>query len=117
MTIKSKEEVAAVLVALGNSKDKVATKLLELGMRGERRSCSRCPVARYLMATIGEERYIMSVSGSLDKKGLFVGAYNSLEDQARYEFSFEESPEYQAIFDFIAAFDQEGYGELDFNAP
>jgi hypothetical protein len=109
--VKSKEEVAKLLIALGDSRDKIATKLLNLGIRGHRRSCYTCPITRYIR---DGERVRVSTSGNEASGRLFVSIYILGEiNEAQYEFSLTEKfPQVRAVLDFMRFFDDGGYEEL-----
>lgn len=112
--IKSKEEVAELLKALGSHSTEVGEKLFIGKVKGERRSCRRCPIARYLLKhQVGP---IVSVSG--DGQALFIGLSMSpdLED-VRYEFSLKEYPFIEGAIDFIMDFDNGDYPSLDVLEP
>lgn len=107
--VKSKEEVVALLMALGDSQDKIAAKLTSLGIKGYKQSCQLCPIAKYLK---GNDEVIMSVAGQVTGGVLFVSFYKEERDHASYEFDHGSLPNANAVISFIRAIDIGEYPEL-----
>ena len=47
--MKTKEEIIALLVALGKTSDEVSNSLIEKGIKGYKHLCRSCPIATYLL--------------------------------------------------------------------
>jgi hypothetical protein len=56
-TPKTKEEILALLTALGDNAHDVAGCLMQLGIRGTPATCRSCPIAEYLISKGVEMRY------------------------------------------------------------
>lgn len=109
--IKSKEEVFELLKQLGTIKSDVFTKLSSLGIKGEMRSCSRCPIAKYILSC--DAGSATSVAGGYDS--LLVTLVDHPTGEAtHYEYLYRSHPCVTAVADFIKAFDSAEYPGLEF---
>jgi hypothetical protein len=104
---KSKEEVLALLVALGTTSQEVANKLQYLGIRGKRKQCLTCPIAQYLVSNefgfgveVGLAGEVVSVAG--------IGRV-----ALGHWYSILKYHQLQGIRDFILDFDRGKYPQLE----
>ena|ERR1700728_1813652 len=111
--LKSKEEVFELLKQLGNTREEIVEKLRSLGIKGEMRSCSRCPIARYFLHSKACDA--VSVAGGHDS--LLIGLVDlRTSEVGRYKFRYDSHPSIREVFDFINAFDRGYYPWLNVNA-
>jgi hypothetical protein len=89
----SREEVLALLTALGSTEEEVANTLISLGIRGNKRECSSCPISQYLISK-GVVRGWVAVG-----VGQGVGVGWHWYPTCNY-------PQLQSVQDFIISFDK-----------
>src|ERR1700722_11081960 len=97
--MKTKEEIIALLVALGKTSDEVSNSLIEKGIKGYKHLCRSCPIATYLLDNgVDLARGVGSMMG---KRGWFwIGGEMYL---------LADHPELQGVIAFINNFDQDFY--------
>jgi hypothetical protein len=101
--MKSKEEVLNLLVDLGSTEDKVANKLVSLGIKGDRKKCNTCPIAQYLVSK-GIDGRDGNENGDEIKIGIGIGSY---------WYSLATYPQITGIYNFIRAFDRGEYPQCE----
>jgi hypothetical protein len=103
--MKTKEEVLALLVALGSTAQEVADKLVSLGIKGERKKCRTCPIAQYLISNGVPAAFANSVGG-----WFVVG----VEVEVGFYYWYPLST-YQiaGVQDFVLAFDRGEYPQCE----
>lgn len=97
-TPKTKEEVLALLVALGSTAHEVADKLASLGIRGNKGACASCPIALYLA--------INDFNADVDPYTNAIHLEFDPEGRNHYRYSLTTYPELQGVKDFIRSFDK-----------
>jgi hypothetical protein len=91
--MNNEDKIVAALKELGNSPDEIAKSLSDLGITGYRRSCKACPIHNYL-----------------EKKGLFT---NEIDHYNWIDFIHWHQPSLAGVLQFIYAFDDHNYVELN----
>jgi hypothetical protein len=99
--MKSKEEIRFLLLSLGSTEDRVANKLISLGIKGERKNCTTCPIAQYLVSKGIEDGVGDENEGEV---GVGVGSY---------WYSLATYPQLTGIYNFIRAFDEGQYPKCE----
>ena len=90
--MKTKEEVLALLLALGKTEEEVAETLVSLGIRGNKWRRGSCPIANYLLK-----------NGFLDA---FVIANYAVIGAGDYQYLLSEHPQLTGVQSFIFDFDR-----------
>jgi hypothetical protein len=103
--MKSKEEVLALLLALGSTEEEIAAKLVSLGIRGDPKKYNTCPIAQYLISN-GVEAGIGVGIGIKAGAGVVVG-HNI------HWYSLIDYPQLAVIFNFIWAFDRGDFPQCE----
>jgi hypothetical protein len=108
--MKSKEEIVALLVALGSTKEEVAAKLVSLGIKGGY-YCSTCPIAQYLISN-GVKADI-AVDGTARDELQLGSADNYVREYSIDTYSINTYPKLIGVLDFVQAFDRGEYPECE----
>ena len=98
----TKGEIATLLSSLGMTANMVADTLLSLGIRGNKKRCRECPIAQFLIKN--------NIPFSNDT-GVSTSFFRIVA--AGYTYYFEEYPNLCPIGDFIVAFDNGKYPQLE----
>jgi hypothetical protein len=105
--MKTKEEVLALLVALGTTAEEVANKLVSLGIKGNRERCRTCPIAQYLISN-GVASWVVLADGA--GGGVALGDVGGEVSYYRYPLS---TYPLASVRDFILAFDRGEYPQCE----